>query len=235
VIRIAVVGLGRMGRAVIAEAEARGHTVAATIGGADNSAQEALTPARLDGSQVAIEFTRPNVAPANLARLIDLGMPVVTGTTGWLDRLPALVDQVSARNGALLHAANFSPGLQLLLAAARAVAARLASDPSFDAAIAETHHRKKLDAPSGTALLLQRELRAVDSSRPYAITSQRIGAVPGTHSLLLDAPHESLELTHTVRDRSVFAAGAVMAAEWLLGRRGVFTFDDLFNEVGASR
>jgi len=233
--RIVVVGLGRMGRAVITEAETRGHTVAAAIGSAENARQEALTPERLEGTQVAIEFTRANAAPANLDKLIDLGIPVVTGTTGWLDRLPGLADHVRKRDGALLHAANFSPGLHLLLAAAREVAARLASDPSFDAAIAETHHNKKLDAPSGTALLLQRELRAVDSSRPYSITSQRLGAVPGTHSLLLDAAHESLELTHTVRDRSVYAAGAVLAAEWLLGRRGVFTFDDLFHEVGASR
>jgi 4-hydroxy-tetrahydrodipicolinate reductase len=121
------------------------------------------------------------------------------------------------------------------LAAAREIASRLPADESFDAAIVEAHHRKKLDAPSGTALLLQQELKAANPSRAFPITSVRIGAIPGTHSVLLDASHESLELTHTVRDRRVFAAGAVTAAEWLPGRRGVFTFDDLFNEVGASR
>ena len=226
--RIAVVGFGRMGQAVAREASRRGHDVVATIGGAEaRSAGGGLTTAALRGAEVAVEFTTPEAAPGNLARLIELGMPVVTGTTGWLDSLPNLSGQVTARGGALLHAANFSIGAQLLFRMARYLGRSLADRPEFDAAISECHHRRKLDAPSGTALAIQRALREADPARPYPITSERLGSVPGIHTIAVDGEHETLSLVHSVRDRSVFAVGAVTAAEWLVGRSGVFRFEQV--------
>jgi 4-hydroxy-tetrahydrodipicolinate reductase len=230
--RLAVIGLGRMGRAVIAEAERRAHEVTVRIGGGENRHQEALTADRLAGIEMAIEFSRPEAAPANLERLIELGIPVVAGTTGWSSHLPRLTELARGRSGALLHAPHFALGVQLMLRAAAELARLIRGLPGFDAAILEQHHRQKVDAPSGTALLLQRSLHDCDPDRAYPITSQRVGSVPGTHSLHLDAETESLVLTHVVRDRRVFAAGALTAAEWLRGRTGVFTFEQVF-EGGA--
>jgi 4-hydroxy-tetrahydrodipicolinate reductase len=221
--RVAMVGMGRMGTAVVREAERRGHAVVATIGHADNPDGAALD--RLAGVDVVFEFTRPDAATANLERLLRSGHRVVTGTTGWTTELPRLSELVHRHGGALLHAANFSLGMHVARLAARELARLLAGLSGFDAAIRETHHRQKLDAPSGTALALQADLRAADPSREYPIASERVGHVPGTHTLLVDGEHETITLTHTARNRAVFAAGAVVAGEWLAGRHGVFTFD----------
>jgi 4-hydroxy-tetrahydrodipicolinate reductase len=223
VIRIAVVGLGRMGRAVVEEAERRGHQVVARIDGP--AGRRGLDAASLGGPDVAIEFTRPDAVVGNLRRLIDLGVTVVTGTTGWQGELVEVTELVRSRRGALLHAANFSIGAQLMLRLARDLGRMLAGRPEFDAAIHECHHRKKVDAPSGTALALQRAVREGDPGRPYPITSERVGSVPGIHTLTVDGERESLSLTHAVRDRATFAVGAVSAAEWLVGRSGVFRFE----------
>lgn len=225
--RIAVVGLGRMGRAVVAEARQRGHDVVAAIGRDGNADGAALTREGLAGAEVVFEFTRPDAAPGNLARLARLGQRVVTGTTGWASELPAIARMVEESDGALLHAANFSIGMHLTRHAARILARLLRHLPDYDAAIRETHHRKKLDAPSGSALVLQADLREIDPSRPWPIASLRVGAVPGTHELVVDGPRESITLAHTVRDRAAFAEGALVAGEWLRTRSGVFTFDDV--------
>ena len=153
--RIVIVGDGKMGRAVAGLAEARGHTIHAMIGGTENAGGRALTPERLKGADVAVEFTQPDAAVANLERLIDAGVPVVTGTTGWRDQLPRITAHVEQRGGALLHAANFSLGVHLFLRAAQDLARRFAGHPEFDAFILEEHHAAKLDAPSGTARELQ--------------------------------------------------------------------------------
>lgn len=231
--RIAIVGTGRMGQAVAAEALARGHEVVTRIGRAENPNGTGLTPERLAAAQVVIEFTRPEAAVPNLERLLGLGLPVVTGTTGWTTELSRVTELVRSTNAALLHAPNFSLGLQLLLEAARTLGARLAARPEFDAALFEQHHRRKVDAPSGTALAIQAALRAADPGRPYPITSERLGWVPGTHGLTADAEFETVTLTHTVRDRRTFAQGAVTAAEWLVGRRGVYTFQDVIRGADA--
>jgi 4-hydroxy-tetrahydrodipicolinate reductase len=231
--RIAIVGAGKMGAAVAEQAARAGHEVGARIGGSANRKQEALTAERLAGTDVAIEFSRPDAVIPNLMRLLDLGIPVVTGTTGWYDQLPAVETAVRERGGSLLYGPNFSVGAALFQHTAAALAARIASRPELDAAIAETHHRAKRDAPSGTALSLQQAVRAVDPSREYPIVSTRLGSIPGTHRLLVDGPFESIELLHTVRDRSVFAQGAVLAAEWLAGRTGFFHFHDILG--GGSR
>ncbi len=231
--RIVIVGNGRMGRAVAALAEQRGHTIHGVIEAQENIGGRALTPARLTDADVAVEFTRPDAAPANLERLIEAGIPTVTGTTGWSAELPHITRLVERRGGALLHAANFSVGVQLFLRAARDLGRRLAGHSEFDAFILEQHHAAKLDAPSGTARVLQDGLRQSDPARPFPITSVRAGAIPGTHSVTYDGPYETVSLTHVARSREGFAAGALAAAEWLPSHPGVHTFEDmLFGGAG---
>jgi 4-hydroxy-tetrahydrodipicolinate reductase len=216
-----------MGQAVARVAADRGHEVVTVVSGDRNRAQEGLTTAALGRAEVAIEFTGPGAAPANVRRLIELGLPVVSGTTGWSEQLPAIETLVSERRGALLWASNFSIGAHLLFRMARLAGSVLAGRPELDAAISERHHTRKVDAPSGTALTLQRVLREADPARAYPITSERLGWDPGRHTLTIDGIHETLTVTHAVRDRAVFAGGAVAAAEWLAGRTGVFQFEQV--------
>jgi 4-hydroxy-tetrahydrodipicolinate reductase len=229
--RIAIVGNGRMGQTVAALATERGHTIHIVFDSRDNPGGRALTRERLAGADVAVEFTRPDAAVSNLERLIELGIPTVTGTTGWSDALPRISAMVDERRGALLHAPNFSVGVHLFLRAARELARSFRGRPEFDGSILEEHHAAKLDKPSGTALLLQRQLGAEDPDRRVPITSTREGSIPGTHTLTYDGAHETVALSHVARSRQAFAAGALAAAEWLPGKTGVFTFEDmLFGE-----
>jgi 4-hydroxy-tetrahydrodipicolinate reductase len=225
--RIVIVGNGRMGRTVAALAGQRGHTIHSVVHAGENAGGAALTPTRLAGADVAVEFTRPDAAPANLERLVEAGIPTVTGTTGWTAELPRIVQLVERRRGALLHAANFSAGVHLFLRAARDLAGWFAGHPEFDAFILEEHHAAKRDAPSGTARVLQDRLRRSDPARPFPITSVRAGAIPGVHSLSYDGPHETVSLSHVSRGREGFAAGALAAAEWLPAHPGVHTFEDM--------
>jgi 4-hydroxy-tetrahydrodipicolinate reductase len=230
---ILVVGNGKMGRAVAALAEERGHTLQAMIGSGENPGGQALTPERLAGVDVAVEFTRPDAVAANLERLILAGIPTVTGTTGWQSELPRIAALVRQRRGALLHAANFSVGVQLFLRAAGDLARRLAGHPEFEAFILEEHHAAKRDAPSGTALALREQLRGGDPGRPFPINSIRAGSIPGTHTVTYDGAHDSITLSHVARSRQAFAAGALAAAEWLPGRPGVHRFEEmLFGDPG---
>lgn len=231
--KIAIIGNGRMGKAVAALASQQGHNIHTVVDSSDNAAGRALTRQRLAGVEVAIEFTRPEVVVSNLERLIELGVPTVTGTTGWTGALPGISDLVRARKGALLHAANFSAGVHLFLRTARELARQFSGRPEFAALIREEHHAAKVDTPSGTALLLQRRLTDADEFRSFPITSMRAGTVPGSHTLTFEGPHEAVSLSHVARDRDAFAAGALAAAEWLPGRTGVFTFEHLlFGETG---
>lgn len=218
--RILVVGDGRMGRAVAEVAAARGHTVLGPVG-------RGAAPGAWPAADVAIEFTSPDSAERVVGALLAAGLPVVSGTTGWDEGLARVTAQAAAHGGTLVHAANFSVGVQLLLRGAAALAQAFSTQPAFDAAITETHHAAKRDAPSGTARLLQAAVRAADPARAYPITSLRLGAVPGTHDLCFDGPYEQILLRHEARDRRVFADGAVTAAERLVGRTGILSLPDL--------
>lgn len=230
--QIAIVGNGRMGRAVAALAEERGHSVR-VIGREENAGGAALTRERLAGVDVAVEFTRPDAVVANLERLIDAGVPAVTGTTGWTADLPRIERLVRSRGGALLYAANFSIGVHLFLQAARELATLFAKRPEFGAFILEEHHAAKHDTPSGTAALLRTKAREADPSREFPITSVRAGSIPGTHELTYDGPHETVSLSHVARTRAGFAVGALAAAEWLPGRPGIHRFETmLFGGAG---
>jgi 4-hydroxy-tetrahydrodipicolinate reductase len=231
VLRIAIVGHGKMGKAIAELAKERGHEVHTVVTRLENAGGRALTAERLEGADVALEFTRPESAAANVERLVELGIPTVTGTTGWTDALPQITDLVTRRGAALLHAANFSVGVHLFFRTAVELARSFRGRQDFEVSITEEHHASKVDAPSGTALQLQRQLWSEEPGRRFPITSVREGDVPGTHTISYEAPFEIVTLSHVTRSRQVFAAGALAAAEWLPGRTGVFTFDDmLFGE-----
>ena len=224
--KLALIGLGKMGRALLQLAPERGWEVVATIGGADNRDARGITPSLLAGADVAIDFTAPNAAPANVRAAAAAGCPIVVGTTGWHDQLASVSAFVASRDGALLTAANFSLGVNAFEQIVALASRLLAGVGGFDVQLVEMHHAAKKDAPSGTALMLRRAAApAWEGEIPIA--SVRTGSIPGTHELIFDAPFETLTLTHAARDRRVFAEGALVAAAWLIGRQGVFTMQDV--------
>ncbi len=228
--RLAVIGDGRMGSLIAGLAPSMGFEVVAHLG--PRNTQGGLTRERVADAEVAIEFTVPTAAAALVRACADLGLPVVSGTTGWDAERAAVASHVRDRGGALLWAPNFALGVHLFAKVVAEAARRFAHpDAGFDAHLLEIHHAQKLDAPSGTArMLAQVAERARDKAVP--ITSVRTGQVPGTHELVLDGPFEQVRLVHEARDRRAFASGALAAARWLAGRRGVFTLDDF---LGSSR
>ena len=173
--RIAIIGNGKMAKAVADLATERGHTIHTTVHRLEKPAGGALTKERLSGADVAVEFTRPDAVVANLERLIELGIPTVTGTTGWTDALPRLTTLVAKRGGGLLHSPNFSVGVHLFFRAARELARSFKGRPDFVVSILEEHHAAKVDAPSGTALLLGAWYRSSGRASPLASrTTSRI-------------------------------------------------------------
>ncbi len=221
--RIAIIGYGKMGRAVENVARAAGVTIAAVV-----DRDVPIGTDSLRGANVAIEFSEPSSAVANAIACVDARCAVVIGTTGWYDRLDALTEYALDHDGSILWSANFSLGVHALAQLVREAGSLFADLNGFDVQLVETHHAAKKDAPSGTALLLK---HAVESTlgRPVPITSIRIGSVPGTHELVLDGAFEQIVISHAARDRRVFAEGALVAARWLVGRRGVFTLADVLS------
>jgi 4-hydroxy-tetrahydrodipicolinate reductase len=220
-VRLAVIGDGKMGRAIAALAPERGFVVVAQFGDPATGAR-ALTSDALKGCDVAIEFTVPTAAAQNVRTCAVAGVPVVVGTTGWESERDAVENAIRTSPGALLAATNFSLGVQAFIEVAREAARRVGTLPAFRAHLVETHHDQKLDAPSGTAKTIAEATKGVLGA-DLAITSVRVGHVPGTHTLVFDGPFEQVTLTHEARDRRVFADGALAVAAWLVGRRGVFT------------
>jgi 4-hydroxy-tetrahydrodipicolinate reductase len=228
--RLAVIGDGKMGRTIVQLAPERGFTMCAVIGARHNPGGRGVTRAALNGADVAVEFTEPAAAAANVEAALRAGVPIVSGTTGWYDELPRLQALATELDGALFTAPNFSVGVAVFARIAERAATLLAPLTGFDAQLVETHHRAKKDAPSGTAAML-RDVIQPALGRELPVTSVRVGSVPGTHELILDAPFEQLRLTHEARDRRVFADGALLAARWLIGRRGVFSMTDLLDSL----
>ena len=225
--KIAIVGFGKMGRAVRDLALAQGHEITAEL-----DVGQVSQPA-VRSADVAIEFTQPEAAVANLIQLASWKVPVVCGTTGWYDRLPEVRAAVEKAKTGLVYAPNFSVGVQIFFRAAIELGRALKERPEFDVYLVETHHKAKKDAPSGTGRALREGLRAADPAREYPITSIRSGQVPGTHEFHVEGAGESLLLQHLAHDRNVFAAGALTAAQWLVdgGHHGVFTLEEvLFGE-----
>ena len=223
--RLAIIGYGKMGHAIEQLAPDRGFEVVARIdphGGDANS----VSSQALRGAEVAVEFTTPAAAPANVRAALEAGCAVVVGTTGWYDARPEVEKLVRDRRGALLVAPNFSVGVAAFSEIVRAASHVFKSTPGFDVHMVEIHHAAKKDAPSGTAATLAK-VAGSELGREIPITSIRTGSVPGTHELIFDGPFETIRLEHEARDRRVFADGALLAARWLIGKQGVFTMSDV--------
>ena len=221
---IAVIGAGKMGRLIGQLIQERGWHLTAMLGSEHNQGGEGITRRALGDPDVAIEFTEPDSAVSNIMACVHEGIPVVVGTTGWYASLPVIGEAVIEEGASLLWAPNFSIGVNLFVELARQ-AAHIMANSGFSAALVETHHSAKKDAPSGTAISITTAMK--DFGREIPVTSVRTGSVPGTHELIFDAQFEQIVMQHEARDRRVFADGALRAAEWLRGKKGVFTMRDV--------
>lgn len=256
--KLALVGYGKMGHMIAKACEARGHEVAcsvdlfapdATCVTSDHSVM--VRAIRDSGAEAIIEFSHPASVMGNIRSLVPTGLPLVVGTTGWKDNLDEVTELVGRSKARLLHASNFSIGVNLFYRIV-AEAARLVSEfEEYDTAIFESHHNQKVDSPSGTALDIAQKILANMPSKkrivadPFDrkpekdelhVASVRVGSVPGTHTVWFDSPADTIELTHTVRTRDGLAMGAVRAAEWLASAdrgavSGVFTMQDVFDSL----
>lgn len=221
-VRVLIVGYGRMGKLVESLCPEFGIDVAGTI-----DIDEANAPERWPAADVAIDFSVADAVPDNLRRLAARGTNVVIGTTGWGPREAELRREVEVKGIGVVAAPNFALGVNLFAALAGRAAELFGPHGGFGAWIHEAHHAAKKDAPSGTALQLQAVLRDHGYDRPIDVSSTRAGSIPGTHTIGFDAAGETITLTHTARDRSGFARGALAAATWVNGRKGWFTMRDV--------
>ena len=219
--RLLIVGHGRMGRLVEAHAAAHGCEVAGIVSRGRTLADIAAP------FDVAIDFSTPEATLATAPRLAAHGVSLVVGTTGWLSREAELREAVARSGVGAVVAANFSLGANVLDALAESAARLLAGAEAYGAFIHEAHHAAKRDAPSGTALMLRRALQRGGWERTVDVASTRAGSIPGTHTVGLDGPAETVELVHSVRDRATFAHGALAAARWVAGKKGWFTMRDV--------
>ncbi len=218
--KLAIVGYGKMGRMVEHFAPDYGFTIHSKI-----DAKDPLSNAK--GADVAVEFSAPEAALDNIVGLAALGIPTVTGTTGWFGELDRVRKAVAEHDGALIWSANFSVGVNVLLRAVHEVARLLANEPGYEAWAWEIHHSAKKDAPSGTLLALVREMQKAGYTRHVDQSSNRAGKIAGTHEIGFDCAEDTITLRHTARTREGFARGALRAAQLIKGKTGVFEFKDL--------
>lgn len=243
-LRIGLIGYGKMGKAIEAAAKERGHTISAIID--PNLNNDQICEKTLSETDICIDFSRPEAVLDNIRKTAQCGKSVVVGTTGWDDRLTEVEAIVAENRIALLQAANFSIGVNLFYQIAAEAARLIDHFDEYDASVHEIHHTQKLDAPSGTALalgrLLLREMNrkthllnnleeGADARGALHLTSQRCGYNPGCHTITFDSPEDTITLTHQARNRNGFAKGAVKAAEWLIGKEGIYTMDDLITSL----
>ena len=241
--RIALAGTGRMGQAVAAVAAERGHDVVARFD-SETPLLDARDASALNGADVVVDFSVPEVALDQIHRYAFWGVDAVVGTTGWTDRLDTVREWVAEGQSGLLWAPNFSLGLALVSRALAGLLPLLDRLDEYDVAVHEAHHTEKLDSPSGTALRLAEELLAglgrkarIETETQHGaiaadalhVTSQRVGRVLGVHTVTLDSEVDQIEVVHTAKSRRAFALGAVRAAEWVRGRQGLFTLDDMID------
>lgn len=226
-LRVALIGYGRMGKAIDALSDAYDCRIVDRLDIDDNADGGGISSARLDAVDVAIEFSLAGAVLTNVTKLAALGINVVIGTTGWNAQEEAVRAVADTAGIGVVRAANFSLGVNLFQAIVERSATLIARYDDFGAWIHESHHAAKQDAPSGTALALEAAMRGAGYDRGIDIASTRAGSMPGTHSVGYDGPFETLTLTHTARDRSTFARGALEAARWVKGRHGWFTMRDV--------
>ena len=238
---LAIIGYGKMGHAVEQCASKRGHTIVLTI---DTPEEWESKASLLKGCDVAVEFSTPATAVDNIRRCLKAGVPVVSGTTGWNDRLEAVKAECEALGGALFVASNFSIGMNIVFELNRQLARLTSPLPDYSVSITETHHIHKLDAPSGTAIHLANDIIAEHKADAWhladsgnnsqtcdqntiPISAIRKGEVAGIHEIRYDSPLDTITLTHEAKGREGLALGATLAAEFLAGKQGFFTMKDL--------
>ncbi|MCB0375079.1 MAG: 4-hydroxy-tetrahydrodipicolinate reductase [Sinomicrobium sp.] len=230
--KIALLGYGKMGKMAEKTAVQRGHAVVKRIrsGGGDTD---------VSGADVAIEFSVPSAAFNNISLCLEQGVPVVSGTTGWLEEYDKAVALCRQKKGALLYASNFSLGVNLFFRLNARLAEMMRGFPHYEAAIEEVHHTQKRDAPSGTAITLAETVIANSAKTRWvlhgtaegavSVEAKRIAGVTGMHTVRYTGPHDTVLIQHTAHNREGFALGALMAAEWIVGKKGVYTMDDVLN------
>lgn len=236
--KVSIIGYGKMGKEIEQLCIKRGHTIYSIVDPILNTNLDALI-----GADLAIEFTQPTVAELNIRFCLDHGIPVVSGTTGWHTELENLQEYCKSRNGTFFYSSNYSIGVHLFWQVSRFLSGTMDSFREYKLSIHEVHHDQKKDAPSGTAVTLAEEmLKASNRFSAWQktdkqdwsahdaipISSGRVGAVPGIHSVEYKSDHDRLVFTHEAFTRGGFVTGVVMAAEWLIGKKGVFGMDDLF-------
>lgn len=221
--RVLLVGFGRMGRLVEELARGQGHEIAGRI--VSTSAADDWPAA-----DVAIDFSTADAVRANLPRLAERGTHVVIGTTGWAAHEAELRSLAERAGIGVVASANFSIGVNIFQVLAATAARLMQPHGDYGAWIHELHHAAKKDAPSGTALMLRETMTAAGFGRSIDISSTRAGSIPGTHRIGFDGPSDTIELTHTARDRRGFAKGALVAAAWVQNRRGWFTMGDVLGQ-----
>lgn len=234
--RVAILGYGKMGRAIQQILIARGHEIVLTID-KDNTGE--LTCENLQKADVAIEFSAPMAAYGNIIACIEAGVPVVCGTTAWLDKYNEVVELCKAKNSAFFYASNYSVGVNLFFKVNEYLSKLMNRFTEYDVTLSEIHHTQKLDAPSGTAVTLAEgiinnidrkndwHLGTTTTADLLEVTAQRRSIVPGTHTIVWESEVDKITLEHEAKSRQGFAVGAVLAAEFLCGKKGVYTMDDL--------
>lgn len=236
--KLALLGYGKMGKEIESIALERKHTIDLIV---DANNMDDLTPENLRGIDAAIEFSTPESAINNIYRCFESNTPVVVGTTGWLNRLEEVKKVCREKGQALFYASNYSVGVNIFFKLNEYLAKIMNLYPQYKAGIEETHHEHKLDKPSGTAISLASQIiRNIPSKKKWVndytdnpeelqVISARLEEVPGTHVVSYGSAVDKIEMIHTAHNRKGFAEGAVMAAEWIVGKKGIFGMDDLLN------
>jgi 4-hydroxy-tetrahydrodipicolinate reductase len=239
--KLVLIGYGQMGKAVAAAAIARNHEIVLTVASANSAEINRLAEYDAD---VALEFSRPDTVFDNVCKCLEARIPVVCGTTGWGDRIMTAKDLATHYNTGFLYASNFSLGVNIFFEINKKLAALMQHLPQYTVSIKEIHHTRKKDAPSGTAITLAEQIISEGNARHLSgwqlvaegeaptnerlpIVAHRAGDVPGTHSIRYDDATDSIEIIHTAKNRNGFALGAVLAAEFICGKKGVFTMQDV--------
>ncbi|MDD2596646.1 MAG: 4-hydroxy-tetrahydrodipicolinate reductase [Candidatus Cloacimonetes bacterium] len=243
---VCLIGYGKMGRIIEELCPQKDCRVVSIIDPAHSQANPEISRESLNGAEVAIDFSHPSVVAQNVDKLIELSMTCVIGTTGWNDARPALLQKAATKDMGLVYGANFSLGLNLFSRIMTSAVQIMDTFEEYDLLAWEKHHNRKADSPSGTAIELARLILANSTRKSEVVwdkldrrpqpqelhfASMRGGHIPGTHALCFDSEADSIELIHTVRSRSTFAFGAIAAAKWISGKKGIFSFDEVIGDL----
>jgi len=218
--KIAILGNGRMGKRISELAKERGHSIVAV-----SSSENPAHTLDVSTTDVAIDFSTPTTAFNNISHALESGIPVISGTTGWLDKLSEIETLCANKSGAFLYASNFSLGMNIFFELNKKLA-KLMKNQNYKSTIHEIHHTQKLDSPSGTAMSLGEQMNSILTTNT-PITSDRIEDVPGTHIVTYSSSVDEIEIKHTAKNRDGFAMGAIIASEWIIGKKGVFSMQDV--------